>query len=183
MLKLIKNFNKDVHSSCWKSIYCAFVTSHRARKKSLSLLETRTKKWHSSAPRRLQRQKTEAARSDARSPLLAVLIPTVGLLRQSRRFHFPWHSETQRAAWRQDSPPPPPQLLLWCHRGLYVTSERGGGQLAKDVWRSFFVVACWLFTVAFNTFSIPSWKSPLLWTHLSRGREHLYCSVSSYVDI
>ncbi len=48
-----------------------------------------------------------SALTQARSPLLAVLIPTVGLLRQSRRFHFPWHSETQRAAWRQDSPPTP----------------------------------------------------------------------------
>ncbi len=148
------DFNKDVHSSCWKSKYCPFVTSHRAKKNHYHFWRLQRRNATAALPGDFNGKRRQQ-RSDARSPLLAVLIPTVGLLRQSRRFHFPWHSETQRAAWRQDSPPPPSSAASLMSQGtLCDVREGGGGQLAKDVWRSFFcgslLVVCCSLQYLFN---------------------------------
>ena len=58
--------------------------------------------------------------------------PDWRLLRQSRRFHFPWpESERQRAAWRQDPPSPLPSCPPCDVTGPLCVTSLGGGAV-KD---------------------------------------------------
>ena len=89
--------------------------------------------------------------------------PDWRLLRQSRRFHFPWpESVRQRAAWRQDPPSPLPRCPPCDVTGpLCVTSQGGGGLSRIQKGTDFLMDNQWWASIKLNTL----WGPPLKGVH------------------